>query len=186
MLERLSQFSVCLVLCAALGACGAPPPASEETPRSSGVATTGAPLRLPISLNALMVALVNHAADPIWLAAWRTPESDADWRNLERMALQLEVAGALLVVPGTGPMDDAWTADPAWQAWSNRLRDAGVHAVDAVRARDLARVASAGDEIVDVCEGCHIAFKPDLPTEGMFGELSPTASDFEEEAPVPE
>ena len=50
----------------------------------------------------------------------------------------------------------------------------------AVAARDISRISSSGDEIVDICEGCHINFKPDLPTSGMFGELSPTAEDFEE------
>jgi hypothetical protein len=67
-----------------------------------------------------MVALVNHAADPIWVAAWRSPESDSDWRNLERMAVQLEVGGALLAIPGTGPNDQEWVADPAWQAWASK------------------------------------------------------------------
>jgi CRP/FNR family cyclic AMP-dependent transcriptional regulator len=27
---------------------------------------------------------------------------------------------------------------------------------------------SAGDTLVDVCEGCHEEFKPDLPTEGIL------------------
>ena len=96
------------------------------------------------------------------------------------MAYQLQVAGALLVIPGNGPMDEAWTADPQWSAWSNRLEAAGERVVKAVAARDLTRIASSGDEIVEICEGCHIAFKPDLPTSGMFGELSPTRADFEE------
>ena len=95
------------------------------------------------------------------------------------MAYQLQVAGALLVIPGNGPMDEAWTADPQWTAWSNRLEAAGERAVQAVAARDLTRISSAGDEIVEICEGCHMAFKPDLPTSGKFGELSPTAADFE-------
>lgn len=47
-----------------------------------------------------------------------------------------------------------------------------------IKARDLDGVARSGDEIVEICEGCHIAFKPDLPTGGEFGELSPTADDF--------
>jgi hypothetical protein len=78
-------------------------------------------------------------------------------------------------------MDDEWTGNQQWVTWSNQLEAAGERAVKAVAARDITRIASSGDEIVDVCEGCHIAFKPDLPTSGMFGELSPTATDFEEE-----
>lgn len=145
------------------------------TPRSA----SGEPLTLPVSLNAVMVALVNQAADPIWRAAWRNPQTDRDWRDLERMAYQLEVAGALLVIPGSGPEDANWVSDPQWRKWAGRLEAAGARAVEAVAARDIDHIARAGDEIVDVCEGCHIDFKPDLPTSGMFGELSETPADFE-------
>jgi hypothetical protein len=168
-------FVVCL---AVLGGCQEPK--APAPPAAQAPAATAEPFRLPVSLNEVMVALVNHSADPIWLAAWHNPESDKDWRNLERMAYQLQVAGALLVIPGNGPMDDEWTSDPQWQAWASALEAAGDRAVKAVSARDINRISSSGDEIVDICEGCHIAFKPDLPTSGMFGELSPTAEDFEE------
>ena len=170
-----------------LTACGQSAPKTEPTSLEAQPAAMAEPFRLPISLNEVMVALVNHSADPIWLAAWRNPETDRDWRNLERMAYQLQVAGALLVIPGNGPMDEAWTSDPQWTNWANQLEAAGDRAVKAVAARDLSRISSSGDEIVDICEGCHIAFKPDLPTSGMFGELSPTAADFEgEDAETPD
>ncbi len=94
------------------------------------------------------------------------------------MAYQLEVAGAILVIPGTGPLDQVWVQDPEWQAWSGQLRQAGERAVAAVAARDLAEISTAGDRLVAVCEGCHRVFKPAEPTGGKFGELSPTAEDF--------
>ena len=133
---------------------------------------------LPVSLNEIMVALVNDAADPIWVAAWREPETEADWRALERKAYQLQVAGALLELPGSGPMDATWAADPNWQRWSQQLEAAGGAAVAAAKNRDLANIAGAGDQIVAVCEGCHLAFKPDQPTGKLYGELSPTEQDF--------
>ncbi len=169
-----------LVAVVLLAACGQDAPAPAPDAGTQQPVASTEPFRLPVSLNEVMVALVNHAADPIWLAAWRNPETDRDWRKLERMAYQLQVAGALLIVPGNGPQDDVWTSDPQWTAWANQLEAAGDRAVKAVAARDLTRIASAGDEIVNICEGCHMAFKPDLPTSGMFGELSPTAADFEE------
>ena len=60
-------------------------------------------MNLPVSLNEVMVAMVNNSADPIWQAAWRHPESDEVWRSLERNAYQLEIAGALLGRTGYGP-----------------------------------------------------------------------------------
>jgi hypothetical protein len=175
-----------LLLCFAASACSesAPPAGESASDAAASAAAAGdtPELRLPVSLNTLMVALVNHAADPIWLAAWRNPQTDKDWRELERLAVQLEVGGALLGVPGTGPMDEEWSSDPAWQAWAEQLRQAGAGAVVAVKARNLDAISSVGDEIVEICEGCHIAFKPAVPTGGEFGELSPTAADFEETA----
>lgn len=171
-----------------LPACGAPTPtdpAADAVPQLAGPATaTATPAALPVSLNTVMVALINHAADPIWVAAWRSPESDADWRQLERMAVQLEVGGALLKMPGIGPNDLEWATNPDWQQWASALQQAGAQAAAAVRNRDMAAIAGAGDRIVETCEGCHITFKPDLPTGGQFGELSPNAADFaDDESP---
>ena len=188
--SRMSKslaVSVCIV---ALIGCAEPQrgdaaaaPAPEAAPAADALSAPApaAVNRLPISLNSLMVALVNQAADPIWVAAWHSPESEADWRELERRAVQLEVAGALLGVPGTGPLDDTWAASAGWQDWSAQLRQTGEDAVQAVQARDLQAISAVGDRIVEVCEGCHIEFKPNLPTGGQFGELSPTSEDLEDD-----
>jgi len=133
--------------------------------------------RLPISINEAMASLINHSADPIWIAAWRNPQSDSDWRELEHLSRQLQVGGALLSIPGTGPQDDEWTSNDSWVDYSNQLSAAAGRAVNAARARDVQLISRAGDEIVDICEGCHIDFKPDLPTMNIYGELSPLPSD---------
>ena len=182
-MQRLQTLAAALIVATLLTGCERAERTAPAPAAAMPVAETPMQPRLPVSLNAVMVTLVNHAADPIWQAAWRNPESDRDWRNLEHMAYQLEIAGALLVIPGTGPMDDAWAADPAWKAWAGKLEEAGNRAVDAVKARDVSVVALSGDEIVDICEGCHLQFKPDMPTGGLFGELSPTEADFEIVAP---
>jgi len=133
--------------------------------------------RLPISINEVMASLINHSADPIWIAAWRNPQSERDWRELEHLARQLQVGGALLALPGTGPLDDEWVADPAWVTYANDLSSAAARAVAAARSQDVAQIELSGDEIVDICEGCHIDFKPDVPTMNIYGELSPLPSD---------
>lgn len=139
---------------------------------SSDQDSTGGQVRLPISLNEVMVALVNDAANPIWRADWDEPQTDAEWREVERQAYQIQVGGALLQFPGTGPMDDAWVADPAWNQYARQMSEAGRHAVNSARAKDQTLIRRAGDELVASCEACHMAFKPDLPTMDMFGELS--------------
>jgi hypothetical protein len=133
--------------------------------------------RLPVSINEVMASLINHSADPIWAAAWQNPQSDRDWRELEHLARQLQLGGALLTMPGTGPMDDEWTSNAQWVGYADQLSAAAGGAVSAARSRNVQSIASAGDEIVDICEGCHIDFKPDLPTMNIYGELSPLPSD---------
>ncbi|PCJ21731.1 MAG: hypothetical protein COA96_15345 [SAR86 cluster bacterium] len=135
-----------------------------------------AELRLPVSINEVMASLINHSADPIWIAAWQEPQTDRDWRELEHLARQLQIGGSLLTIPGTGPVDKAWTDNEEWQGYSQQLSSAAARAVNAARSKDIELIGRAGDEIVTVCESCHIAFKPDLPTMNIYGELSPTAS----------
>lgn len=142
-----------------------------------GGGSESAELRLPISINEVMASLINHSADPIWIAAWRNPQSDSDWRELEHLSRQLQVGGALLSIPGSGPLDEEWTSNERWVSYAEQLSAAAGRAVNAARAQDLQLISRSGDEIVDICEGCHIDFKPDLPTMNIYGELSPLPSD---------
>ena len=87
------------------------------------------------------------------------------------MAYQVELGGALLKYPGTGPLDREWTSSPDWQALSEQLSQDGARAVNAVRSRNRDLMDRAGGQLVDTCEACHRAFKPDLPTMDMFGDL---------------
>ena len=135
---------------------------------------------LPVSINEVMVALINDAADPIWVAAWKSPETDAQWRMLEHRATQLQLGGTLIAYPGTGGLDHKWTAKPTWRQWANQLSDASSEALTAIKARNIEGISTAGDRIVETCEGCHQAFKMDFPTGGQYGELSPNAADLQD------
>jgi cytochrome c556 len=135
-------------------------------------------IRLPISINEVMASLINHSADPIWVAAWRSPQSEADWRESEHLARQLQVGGALLSIPGTGPADEQWVSNSDWRKYAGQLSTAAGDAVIAANTKNVAAIAAAGDEIVAICESCHTEFKPDTPTMNIYGELSPTAENF--------
>ena len=93
-----STRAACLLLVLVLvpfSGCGAgdADAARPEAARAAGPSADPA-VRLPVSLNEVMVALVNHAANPIWLAGWRNPQTDDDWRELAHDASQLRLAGA--------------------------------------------------------------------------------------------
>jgi hypothetical protein len=126
------------------------------------------PLALKTSINALMVALVDHAAHEIWEAASAETLTGRDWQTVEQHALQLVASGTLISLAGTGPQDAAWVTTPAWQDWARKLTDGGLATLDAVQKSDRRALHAAGQAIVDTCFGCHDTFKPDAPTEGLL------------------
>ena len=141
------------------------PVATAPAVHDSPAAPTAAPvLKLPISLNAVMVALVDHSARPIWSAADKTPKTAADWGEIEYHAWQIMIAGTVINIPGTGPADAGWVVQPEWQVFSKQLTDEGLAALEATKRKDLPAIIKLGDDIVATCEACHAKFKPDIPT----------------------
>lgn len=127
-------------------------------------------VRSTVSINALMVALVDHAGHELWNAEKEgaAPKNDKGWRELEHHAIQLSAAGSLIALGGTGKADPGWAALPDWKKHSQELNDAGMAALTAVRAKNLEALVKANGQLVEVCESCHKEFKPDLPTEGII------------------
>ena len=155
-----------------VAACGTTEPQEEvvtqPTDQEIQDATRLAPsVPLAVSVNALMVALVDHGSHEIWDVAETPPESDTDWEQLEYHAIQLAAAGTMISMGGTGPADAGWVASPDWQRFAQQIADTGTRAIDAVRSRSVGELNSIGDSLVETCEACHTEFKPDLPTEGL-------------------
>lgn len=123
-------------------------------------------LPMQTSINALMVALVDHSAHELWQAGSSQTLSPVDWRTVEQHAIQLIASGTLVSLGGTGPADAGWVATPAWQEWNQRMTDGAQAALEAARATDQGALNRAGSALVAACQGCHDAFKPELPTEG--------------------
>jgi hypothetical protein len=67
-----------------------------------------------VSINAIMVALVDHAGHVLWEVEkdGRAPKNDAQWEEIEHHAIQLTVAGTAVALGGTGKRDAEWTAKP--------------------------------------------------------------------------
>lgn len=134
---------------------------------------------LPVqtSINALMVALVDHSAHELWEAGSAQTLSAVDWRTAEQHAIQLIGSGTLISLGGTGVADAGWVAAPAWQEWNRLMTDGALAALAAVRETDQDALNAAGSALVEACQGCHQAFKPELPTEGLVHsphyEISP-------------
>ena len=152
-----------------VSACGSPaakestaPPAEAQT-----VPTTAKP---EVSINAVMVALVDHAGHQLWNVEveGKAPKTDADWENVEEHAVQLAAAGPAITVGGTGPTDAVWVKSASWDIYAQKMSDAGVAAMNAAKSKNFNALVTANGQLVESCVGCHKEFKPDLPTEGIL------------------
>ena len=124
---------------------------------------------LPISINSVMVSLVDQAAHEIWDGGNQDRDlTDREWLLIEQHALQLAAAGSVISLGGTGTADQGWMLSPAWQDWSHRMSAVALEVKDAVDAKSKVALRDAGDKLVDTCESCHKIFKPDVPSEGIM------------------
>lgn len=154
----------------ALAACSPANTPAPAAPAAEAPAplTTVREVTLPVSINAVMVALVDHASEPLWLDAYEPPTTEAGWRDAEHHAYQAAVAGKLIQLAGTGPNDPSWVIDPQWIRFADEMSNAGMDALAAAKARNVANLGGAGDRLVESCEACHKAFKPGLPSMGIY------------------
>ncbi|HET9360782.1 MAG TPA: hypothetical protein VFO58_13615 [Vicinamibacterales bacterium] len=151
-----------------IAGCGAPAPV-EQQPAAAPPPPAAPVVMSPVSINAEMVSIVDHAGHELWNVErqGRAPKARKDWENLAEHATQLAAAGALVRVAGTGVNDVTWVATPGWQKWSRALSDAGLAALKATEAEDFKALVAANGQLVEACEGCHKEFKPELPSEGI-------------------
>jgi len=125
----------------------------------------GQVLTPPVSLNALMVTLIDHSAHYIWdYGSMQRDITPEEWRTVEYYAIQLAGSASLITVGGSGPLDAGWVTSPEWTKLSQGMMDASMLALNAAKAQDKAKLLEAGGPLVDSCEGCHQAFKPELPS----------------------
>lgn len=148
------------------------PPQQEAPPPATAVATPppAAPaVKLPVSYNALMVAMVDNAGHVLWDVEKEgfAPKNDADWLEVEDHAMQLVAASTLLQLEGTGPADAGWVKQTGWKSNAEAMGAAGMAANAAAKAKNKDALIKANGDLVAACEGCHKEFKPTLPTEGL-------------------
>jgi cytochrome c556 len=112
-----------------------------------------------VSIKELMEKTITPATNQLW-SAWEAPTTDEQWAAMEEAAVTLLAASNLTALGGTGPMDQSWVREPAWQAFDRAMIDAGEAALDASRKRDADALLAAGDQLLPPCEGCHQLFNP--------------------------
>jgi cytochrome c556 len=164
----LKELGVLAVAVLFVSACSGTAPQAAATPPDTD-RTAPATVKPEVSINAVMVALVDHAGHQLWNVEveGKAPKTDADWENVEEHAVQIAAAGPAIGAGGTGPSDAVWVKSSSWQGYAQRMSDAGVAAMNAAKNKNLDALVAANGQLVQSCVACHKEFKPDLPTEGI-------------------
>ena len=122
----------------------------------------------PVSINAEMVRVVDHAAHELWNAEKSDATlTDAQWENIVEHATQISAAGALIQLERTGPNDLTFVRERDWHKFATAVSIAGLAALKAGETRNKEALVIANGQLVETCEGCHKQFKPSLPSEGI-------------------
>ena len=106
-----------------------------------------------MSVNDLMVTVVAPATDTLW--GIDDPQGDDEWQVYIDVAETVIEAGRTLKAGGTGPNDNDWATNDEWQAFADRLIEAGVIARTAAQDQDIDGMYTAGEVIYPPCEECH-------------------------------
>lgn len=166
MIDRL-HYACLIGACLAAG-CSAPAE-QQRSEQAAAIANSAPVLQSPVSINAEMVRVVDHAAHELWNAEkdGMAPKTDAAWENIVEHATQIAAAGALIRLEGTGPNDRTFVQQPDWQKFGTDVSNAGLAALKAAESKNQEALVAANGQLVESCEGCHKKFKPALPSEGI-------------------
>ena len=162
----MGTLGVCLAAAGCTAPVDAPPSSAQATP-----AAVSAPAVLsPVSINAEMVRIVDHASHQLWNAEKPelAPKTDEDWENIVEHATQIAAAGAVIRLEGTGPNDRTFVQSPDWHKFAAAVSTAGLAALKAAETRSQEALVVANGQLVEACETCHKQFKPSLPSEGIL------------------
>jgi cytochrome c556 len=111
-----------------------------------------------MSIMELMTTVITPATDTLW--GIEDPQTDEEWQVFIDAANVVIEASKTVKVGGTGPNDNEWASEPAWDAFADVLISAGEDALEAAKNQDVDAMFEAGGVLYPPCEECHIQFNP--------------------------
>jgi len=113
--------------------------AKPQAPALEAIATT----------RQVMLAMTIPSSDVIFQVGNAAPKDDAEWEKVQANAAVLaESANLLMLAPRA--VDSA-----EWANFSKALITSAKAARQAAQARDVDKVLEAGNQVYEVCDGCH-------------------------------
>mgnify|MGYP003343618772 CR=1 FL=1 len=130
----------------------------------------------PANLNQLMRGVLYPAANVVFWAQTEDPgkanppdgtdpsmatdpllSTFGGWTAVENAALALTESASLLAVPGRTCANGAPVPlnDPEWPKFLQQVRDAGMEAYRAAKAKDQDKIIAAAETLANSCANCH-------------------------------
>lgn len=155
---------------------------------SEQTATTESPYKVTATIQDIMDAQIDPAADEIWNSVAsivtatgieeKQPRTDEEWEALKLKAFLVIEGANLLVMPGRKVAPEGVALDPdelagetpediqkamesnrsAWVQLAQGLHDAGLEVMSAIEAKSPEQLIDAGEKLDTACENCHMTF----------------------------
>jgi hypothetical protein len=106
------------------------------------------------TMSDLMIKILYPNADAVFYITTRTPNTEAEWGELQAKTLVLAETANLLMMPGRLRDEKQWVED------TKLLREAGAAAYKAARAKDVAALEALNDQLYQSCVQCHMHYRP--------------------------
>lgn len=121
------------------------------------------PLRVPIK--GVMAGVIDFSAHGVFVTATsEEPLKKEDWLAAGLASINLIGASSLITLPGTGPHDADWVAEPSYRHWAEAMQAASTSAGAATARKDRIGLLDAANRLATVCQSCHDMFRPDIPS----------------------
>ena len=123
------------------------------------------PFKPVANVDQLMDGVITPAAETYWASVSTIvdengitenfPMSDEEWEAVWGAAMTIAESGNLLMMSSRAQDNEDW------MKWSSQLVDAGVEAAKAAEAKNPELVLEEGEQVYNVCTGCHMQYIAD-------------------------
>jgi cytochrome c556 len=107
-----------------------------------------------------MIRTVAPATQPIWDLSYADKMTDADWTRVQKAAANLVASVPTVASGGPVATEAARAKSPMWQDWTKKMQTEAMAAKAAADKKDQMALATAGDNLLEICGGCHMQFDP--------------------------
>ena len=137
-------FHILLVLAAiaAVSAC-------SQQPAPAAAAPQAPPLETIATTRQVMLGITGPTSDVVFQVGAAAPKDAAEWEKVQASAAALAESANLLM---TGPRA---VDQQEWATWCKTLIKTSKLAAEAAQERNVDKVLDAGNQVYEVCDGCH-------------------------------